>query len=131
MKMGVLNSYNPPNNNDMNTDAAINHRGTAAFALAGGVGDLSIYRRFLSSLSSLDPNEERREEMRREWRSRNPNSSDPPKELRKHRPNGICSNYAFAKSDISSVNNKILPQIFMFYDKRVTLQGLSAEKRKT
>lgn len=39
MKMGVLNSYNPPNNNDTNTDAVINHRGTATFAVVGGVGD--------------------------------------------------------------------------------------------
>lgn len=42
MKMGVLNSYNSPNNNDMNTDAAINHRGTATFAVAGSVGDPPI-----------------------------------------------------------------------------------------
>lgn len=39
MKMGVLNSYNPPNNNDTNADAAINHGGAATFAAVGGVGD--------------------------------------------------------------------------------------------
>jgi len=42
MKMGVLNSYSPPNKNDMNTDAAVNHRGTATVAVAGGVGDPPI-----------------------------------------------------------------------------------------
>jgi len=51
----------------------------------------------LSTLSSLNPNEEETEEKKREWRRRNPNSSDPLKELRKHRPNSICSNYAFAQ----------------------------------
>lgn len=40
MKMGGVNSYNPPKNNDTNTDAAINHRGTDTFAVAGGMGDL-------------------------------------------------------------------------------------------
>lgn len=42
MKIGVLNSYKSPNNNDTNPDAAINHRGTTTFAVAGGVGDPRI-----------------------------------------------------------------------------------------